>query len=177
MSTPASNEAAQAVAFWVDQWGLDIYRYCRKFLRNDAEAEDVMQLVFLQAFQDFHTFRAEVSARLWLLSIARHRCLDRLKMISRDPAASDVQVLLREPSTASPADESLAQLQAARELAACLDGLPDHARAAIVLRFHDELSYEEIEKLTGATVGALRVRVLRTLPLLKACLQNKGVQW
>jgi RNA polymerase sigma-70 factor (ECF subfamily) len=172
-----SNAAAQNVALWVSQWALDVYRYCRKFLRNDAEAEDVMQLVFLQAYEDFETFRGQGSARHWLLSIARNRCLDRLKVNRRNPASAEANVLEREPTTAPPIDEALAQSQAARELSVCLDGLPDHARVAIVLRYQDELSYEEIERVTGVSVGALRVRVLRALPTLKECLEAKGVKW
>ena len=172
-----SNAATQPVALWVSQWALDVYRYCRKFLHDDAEAEDVMQLVFLQAHEDFATFRGQGSPRHWLLSIARHRCLDRLKLNRRTPSAVEADVLEREPAATVPIDDALAQAQAARELAACLDGLPDHARVAIVLRYHDELSYEEIEKLTGIAVGALRVRVLRALPVLKTCLEGKGVQW
>ena len=168
------NAATQAVALWANQWALDVYRYCRRFLSNDAEAEDVMQLVFLQACEDFSSFRAECSPRHWLLSIARHRCLDRLKHNQR---ASLTPTQAPEPVAPPPVDEALARSQAARELALCLDGLPDHARVAIVLRYHDDLSYEEIERLTGVKVGALRVRVLRALPLLKACLEGKGVTW
>lgn len=171
------NAATETVALWVNQWALDVYRYCRKFLRDDAEAEDVMQLVFLQAYQDFSSVRLESSARHWLLSIARHRCLDRLKLNRRNPSAADPTPLDQEPSTTPPVDETLAHSQAARALAACLDQLPDHARVAIVLRYHDELSYEEMEKLSGISAGALRVRVLRALPALKTCLEEKGVEW
>jgi RNA polymerase sigma-70 factor, ECF subfamily len=172
-----SNVAADSVALWVSKWALDVYRYCRKLLRDDAEAEDVMQLVFLQAFQDFERFRGNGAEKPWLLSIARHRCLDRLKLGRRAGAGVELDALEHHSNGEAPLDEALAKTEAARELTSCLEGLPDHARVAVVLRFNDQLSYEEMEKVTGVTVGALRVRVLRALPLLKQCLEAKGVKW
>ncbi len=180
MSPPiSSNAAAPTVALWVKQWELDIYRYCRRFLRNDTEAEDVLQLVFLQAYEDFPTFRFEASPQVWLRTIARHRCLDRLKFYRHSPSATREETTMMEsrPALAAPLDDAIATSQAARELEGCLDGLPDHTRAAIVLKYHDDLSYEEIEKLTGVSIGALRVRVMRALPTLKLCLEGKGVDW
>jgi len=44
------------------------------------------------------------------------------------------------------------------------------------LRFHDELSYEDMSRLTSDTPGALRVRLVRALPVLRRCLESKGVQ-
>ncbi len=180
MSPPiSSNAAAPTVALWVKQWKLDIYRYCRRFLRNDAEAEDVTQRVFLQAYEAFPTFRSKSSPHSWLREIARHECLDRLKFIRRSPSATPAEttMLESEPAPAAPLDDALATSQAARALEGCLDDLPDHTRAAIVLKYNDDLSYEEIERLTGVSIGALRVRVMRALPLLKHCLDGKGVDW
>lgn len=175
---PSTGNAADvSVALWARQWALDVYRYCRRFLRDDAEAEDAMQLVFLQAHQDFATFKETGRPLDWLLSIARHRCLDRLRVRRRLPPTEPMLALANVEQPGRPIDEALAQTEAAKVVLQCLDGLSDDARAAVVLRYHDDLSYEEIEKLTGATAGTLRVRVLRALPLLKQCLEGKGVQW
>ena len=175
--TIPGNADDHSVALWASRWSLDVYRYCRKLLRNDAEAEDVMQLVFLQAFTDFDRQKQAGAERYWLLSIARHRCLDRLKMLKSRPEDETDEQTLEHPSDDAPLDEALAGSEAAAQLARCLGELPDHARVAVVLRYTDQLSYEQIETATGTKAGALRVRVLRALPLLKACLQRAGVEW
>ncbi len=173
----ASNKQPGVVALWAKQWGLDVYRYCRKLLTSDSEAEDAMQVVFLQAVQDFEQFRDPGSELHWLLSIARHRCLDRLKMLRRRPPSAEEEEGMDVPSDGRGADGALEDSEVAREVAKCLDELPAHTRTAIVLRYHEQLSYESIEALTGTKAGALRVRVLRGLVQLKECLEERGVSW
>ena len=177
--TEASNNSTQTVALWARRWGLDIYRYCRKLLASDSEAEDAMQLVFLQAIQDFPRFRGPATERHWLLSIARHRCLDRLKLLRRLPEFPGAPELeeLEVPASGPGADDALAASEAARVLARCIEELPAPTRAAVVLRYHDQLSYERIEAEMGVSAGALRVRVLRGLSSLRGCLERQGVPW
>lgn len=64
---------------------------------------------------------------------------------------------------------------ASRALEDCLDTLDERSRAVLLLRFHDDLPYEEISAILGDSAGALRVRVARSLPLLRRCLELKGV--
>lgn len=172
-----SNKTAQTVALWARQWGLDVFRYCRGLLGSDSDAEDAAQMVFLQAIQDFAQFREPGLERPWLLSIARHRCLDRLKLLRRRPSMADEDEALEVPIDGRGPDDQVASSEASRSLARCLDELPAPSRVAVLLRYHDQLSYELIEGAMGTTVGALRVRVLRALVQLKECLERKGISW
>lgn len=158
------------------QHGDHVYGYCRRFLGNATEAEDVSQTVFAQAFQDLKHLSSPHIARMWLRGIARHRCLDRLRERRRDFQIVDdndlCAIVDRQPSLVlSDSDPRVGQA-----LDECLDCLDERSRELLVLRFHDELTFEEISKLTHDTPGALRVRMTRALPALRRCLEGKGVQ-
>jgi RNA polymerase sigma-70 factor (ECF subfamily) len=152
-----------------------IYGYCRRFLGNATEAEDVAQTVFAQAFEDLRSLSSPQVAHVWLRGIARHRCVDRLRARRRDfqiVEDSDLCAIVdREPLLVS-ADSDPRVAQALDE---CLDRLDERSRVVLVLRFHDELTFEEISKLTHDSPGALRVRMARALPALRRCLEAKGV--
>jgi RNA polymerase sigma-70 factor, ECF subfamily len=152
-----------------------IYGYCRRFLGNATEAEDVSQTVFAQAFEDLKSLSSPQVAHVWLRGIARHRCVDRLRARRRDFQVvedSDLCAIVdREPILMS----SDSDPRVAQALDDCLDCLDERSRVVLVLRFHDELTFEEISKLTHDSPGALRVRMGRALPALRRCLEAKGV--
>ena len=171
-----AGDRALAIEILLIQHGDEIYGYCRRLLGNAIEAEDVSQTVFAHAFQDLKALSGPPAARLWLRGIARHRCLDRLRARRRDPQIIDDNDLCavadREPAVASADNDP----RVGKALAECLDCLDARSRELLVLRFHDELSFEEISVLTHDTPGALRVRMTRALPALRRCLEGKGIR-
>lgn len=159
----------------VERYGDQVYRYCRRMLGNDVDGEDVSQVVFVQVLQGAKELNAVRNMQAYILGIARHRCLDRLKAMRRAPQMSDLEEVrdVADPVAPSPA---ITQDQRVRKaLDECLDRLDERSRAAVVLRFHDELSFDEMSAATSDTPGALRVRVARALPALRRCLEQKGV--
>ena len=155
---------SEVVASWATQWGIDVFRYCQRALASDAEAEDAMQLVFLQALEEFDDFRGLGSERAWLLSIARSRCLNRMRLLRRKQAAED---------------RNLSDVEARHRvhlLHLCLEQIPEPTRTAILLRYNEQMPYEKIEAMTGMKAGAIRVGVLRGLMQLKECLKIRGVE-
>jgi RNA polymerase sigma-70 factor (ECF subfamily) len=164
----------RAMAILIDQHGDDVYRYCRRMLGSGADSDDVSQTVFVQVFQGLKALARVDSVRSWLIAIARNRCLDRLKAVRRSPeiVPDDLHELVDDHG-AAPSVHDDPRLRSA--LDDCLDRLDARSRAVLVLRFHDELPYDAISKLTSDTVGALRVRIARALPALRECLEAKGV--
>jgi RNA polymerase sigma-70 factor, ECF subfamily len=158
------------------QHGDCIYGYCRRFLGNTIEAEDVSQTVFAQAFQDLKSLSSPHIAGVWLRGIARHRCLDRLRARRRDFQMIDDSELCAFVDPQPGVVLSDSDPRVGQALDECLDCLDERSREVLVLRFHDELTFEEISRLTHDTPGALRVRLARALPALRRCLEGKGVQ-
>lgn len=168
----------RALALLMDAYGTSIYRFCRQMVADEALADDAHQVTFIQAFEGLSGFSRRSSARTWLFSIARHRCLDALK--SRNRRRSRFLPLLdflkpgAEPEVDDPHEEDrLIRISRRRELADCLDRLQVKAKTALLLRFHEELSFHEMAEVCGERAPTLQARVARSLPVLRRCLERR----
>jgi len=160
----------------MDAYGSELYRFCYTFANSKADAEDVLQQTFMQAFEGFDAFSAKSSLRTWLFSIARNRCLDKLKTDRRLRARVEFVDQPPEPAPdLGDASDPVSVDQLQRFLRLCIEALSDLGRSTVLLRFHSELSYPEIAAITQENPKTLQVRVARALPELRRCLDEHGV--
>jgi RNA polymerase sigma factor (sigma-70 family) len=155
-----------------------VYAYCARVLRDPTLAADVLQQVFEQAYRDLATLREGRQARSWLFGIAYHRCLDALKSRRRTAKrVTDEPADLEEKASQEPPPSARFE---ARELSLALDDcvrqLAENARSAVLLRFHEGMSYERMSTICAEKPATLQARVTRALPLLRRCLEGKGVE-
>ncbi len=118
------------------------------------EADDVTQEVFLRAYRSLPGFRAESSARTWLLSIARRTCADSVRRARRRRRLQDRLAANRSDERSDPDDGSV-----------CLDDLvarlDEDRRSAFVLTQVLGCSYHEAAEVCDTPVGTIRSRVAR----------------
>jgi len=165
-----------AIALLVKHYGNPLYRFCRSMLGSDVDAQDVLQTVFMHALESVGSYTPQATLGAWLFGIARHRCLDRIRSERRRGSSDPRPEALAElPAATRNADEQLAARGATGAIEHCLDRLEPKLRAAVVLRYQQQLSYDEMSRLSGDQAGTLRVRVARALPLLRACLEARGI--
>lgn len=158
-------------------YGPGIYRYCRRLVGDEELARDVHQTVFVQAFEGLGRFRRRSSLRVWLYGIARHRCLDALKVRRRRRRRIFEQDRLPEPAADPPAaEERLAARELAGLLERCLRRLTDAVRAAVLLRYREDFSYPEMARICRERPATLQARVARALPVLRRCLEELGAE-
>ena len=150
-----------------------VYNLTYRMLGNPAEAEDAAQETFLRAYSKLATYQPERRFVNWLLSIASHYCIDRLRRKSRAP-----QLSLEEPlppewltSDAPRPDEVVSRNQERERVRKVLDTLPSDYRAAVVLRYWYGLSYQEIAETTGSTESAIKSRLHRARRMMATQLQ------
>jgi RNA polymerase sigma factor (sigma-70 family) len=159
-------DAAYNLAFWL--------------IRNEADAEDVVQDAYLRAFKAFHQFNGE-DIRPWLLTIVRnvaYRWLSARKrsanVVSIEDAITDRDGHSRpalEPASDEPSAEDLLISKAERSLIRCaLAELPPASREVIVLRELEGLSYQDIASVTGIPAGTVMSRLSRARAQLKELL-------
>lgn len=157
-------------------YGTSLYRYCREMVADADLADDVHQMTFVQAYESLPRFARRSSLRTWLFGIARHRCLDALKMTRRRRRRfGGMEEAPDQPGSAKNAEERLAERVLAGALEACLRKLAPRVREAILLRFQQGLSYPEIARLSGESAPTLQARVARALPVLRRCIESQGV--
>jgi RNA polymerase sigma-70 factor (ECF subfamily) len=166
----------EALAVLMREYGSAVYRYCRQMVGDDDLAEEIQQMTFVQAYEALPQFARRSSLRTWLFGIARHRCLDAAKMTRR--RRKRFGPLEDAPDLAQPggsAEDRLAERSRFGALESCLRKLAPHIRDTVVLRFQQGLSYPEIARISGEKAPTLQVRVARALPLLRRCLEDKGM--
>jgi RNA polymerase sigma-70 factor (ECF subfamily) len=164
----------RAITLLMQRHGNAVYRYCCKGLRDPTLADDVHQQVFLCATTGLATFQRHSTLRVWLFGIARHRVLDAGKTRGRlrtrfDEGDDTVDTVDPRPSAAD-ALEAL-ELQAA--LSEALDELEDHVRAAVLLRYQQGFTYEQMAQICGEKATTLHARVTRALPVLRRHIERR----
>ena len=153
-----------------------VFRYCRRMLGDDALAEDVAQRAFIQAFSDLPRFSRRSSLHTWLFSIAQHRCLDASKARRRsENLFAQPGELPERPDSSESAELRIDRGSVQRALGECLGALAPAARSAVVLRYTQGFSYQEMALLSGEKAGTLQARVARSMPELQRCLKARGV--
>ena len=131
-----------------------VWRLCEALVDTQT-ADDLTQETFIKAVGAFRRFRGDASARTWILSIARHTCMDELRARSRRQRRSTAMhaaptdgLRIPDPGEEIGARDLLAHLEADR-------------RAAFTLTQLLGLSYEEAAETCGCPIGTIRSRVAR----------------
>ena len=138
----------------------DAYTLARYLVRDEHDAQDVVQDAVLRALRYFEGYR-EGDARAWLLAIVRNCCMTWLR---RDRGAKHVISLDADaPAVADPRETDARAIQRSERaaLARALDALPDEFREVVVLREIQELSYKEISDVVGVPIGTVMSRLAR----------------
>jgi RNA polymerase sigma factor (sigma-70 family) len=163
-----------ALRLLMERHGDAVYRYCREALADASLADDVQQQIFIEAHRDLPRFAGRSRVRTWLFGIARHRILDAAKARRRRAghlADNDQVVALPDPHPG--ADERLDDARLRAALAGCLEQLGEHVRAAVLLRYQQGFSFEDMAEVCQEKAGTLQARVARALPTLKLCIEGR----
>lgn len=142
-----------------------VLRYCGRYLRRSAEAEDALQQTFLQAHRALRRGVEPVSEATWLLTIARNVCLTHLDAAQRRGRvefALDPHVIAEEAGAADTYGGLSADVEAA------LARLPERQRRALFLREWHDLSYAEIADVLGTSEAAVETLLFRARESLAA---------
>jgi RNA polymerase sigma-70 factor (ECF subfamily) len=150
------------------------YNLARWLMRNETEAEDVVQDAYVRAIRHFSAFRGG-DGRAWLLKIVRNGCYDRLKQKGTSIQDTDFDETKHgslqqtgNPETAMLLAERIASLRRA------LEELPEEYREVLVLRELEQLSYREIANIAGVPMGTVMSRLSRGRLRLQQALSDSA---
>ena len=170
ISTPAAAPEIDLTTL-VETHASLLFRVAHSILRNRAEAEDVVQDVFVRLLEHHTDLPAVRDHRVWLVRIAWNLAIDRRRRIRPD----QMDDLFAETLVArtAPADQALAD---ARHIAAVLreiERLPSTERHALLLSAIDELSITELSTLLNRSESAVRALLFRARTRLRERLQGR----
>jgi RNA polymerase sigma-70 factor (ECF subfamily) len=157
-------------------YGAGVYRFCRSTLEDGDLAQEVHQIVFVAAYDDLGSFAGRSTLQAWLYGIARHRCLDALKSRRRARLRMLFGLSPPEGRDARPGPAELLERRGlGQALQLCLKALAPHVRMAVLLRYGEGLSCEDISRTSGERANTVQARVARALIALRRCLESNGV--
>lgn len=162
------------VARLYDRYASTLLAVGQRMLGSRREAEDLVQDVFLEAWQRADSYDpARGTVRSWLLVRLRSRALDRHRAAQRAPVSPDGNGQIEERA-AEAEDPTLAPDRAAVRRA--LETLSSEHRAVLELGYFEGLSSSEIALRTGAPIGTVKSRVATALARLRAGLDPDGAK-
>jgi RNA polymerase sigma-70 factor (ECF subfamily) len=136
-------------------------------LGDAREAEDAAQETFLRAYTHLATYQTDKKFSSWLLAIASHHCIDRLRRRRFTWLSLDELPFLDQAAGERNHPEEVAIRQEERdEVHRMLNQLPPQYRAAVILRYWYELSYREIAEVMETTESAVKSRLYRAREML-----------
>jgi RNA polymerase sigma-70 factor (ECF subfamily) len=137
-----------------------VWSIARKMLRNNDDAEDVVQEVFIDIWKNAERFdEAQSSETTFVAMIARRRIIDRIRYTSRRISADSLEDVTAEPWTR--ADESMQISVEAKEAAAAMKDLRPEQRQVLHLSIVQGLSHQEIADATGMPLGTVKTHARR----------------
>jgi len=150
-----------------------LFRIARGILRNDAEAEDVVQETYVRALTHLEGFRGESSLSTWLSRIAMNEAIGRLrgKRLSLDldslPEDRGEAEIIPFPAASSDPERSMAQRQIQEVVERAIDQLPEPFRLVFITRVMEEMTVEETAELLSIKPETVKTRLHRARALLR----------
>jgi len=158
-----------------------VYATAVRLLGSPADAEDAAQTVFLRAYQRYAEVGANPAAAGWLKTTTRNVCLNQLSRYrSRWRFFSELgdegrgEYGDRIDSGVLPIVEQLERQQTAEALEEALRALPEHQRVPLVLFHFEDMSYEEIARTLGVSLGKVKTDMHRGRETLRRALTSGG---
>jgi len=164
----------------VEKYQQPVMNLAYRTLRDETEAEDLAQTVFVQAWKSAARYQPTARFATWLFTIARNLCLNEIRRRRRHPAESldqarddsDAQPLLQvEEKRIASAPQELLRGELEQKVDEAVAGLPENQRTALLLCRQEELSYEEIADVLGCSLSATKSLIHRARETLKSKLK------
>jgi RNA polymerase sigma-70 factor (ECF subfamily) len=153
-----------------------LYRIARGVVRNDSEAEDIVQEAYVRAFAALATFRGDASLATWLSRIVINEALGRLRKRRRTvamPANPEAQIIQFPLNPSDDPERTMAQRQILRLVERATDNLPDVYRTVFIARVIEGLNIEETADLLGVRPETVKTRLHRARALVRKALDDE----
>ncbi|MDX2017332.1 MAG: RNA polymerase sigma factor [Planctomycetota bacterium] len=177
----AGDDAGRAIPALFESHGARVRALALKLCRNAADADDMMQEVFLRAYRRWSTFRGEADAGTWLYTIAARACRDRLRrkggIDRRMPAVS--QLMPWGETTvmavaAAPEEHEAERHEAVARVQRAISDLPEHLRVPVIMKEVAGMSVEDTARALGLAENTIKTRLHRARLALRKAMSAKA---
>jgi RNA polymerase sigma-70 factor (ECF subfamily) len=166
---------ADAFAELVSPFSGMVYRHCLQMLGHPPDAEDAAQEAMIRAYRAMPRFLGKSSVATWLFRISHNTCLDMLKKPSRKQENVSLEELREagfDPGDSREQPDVVYQRATeAKRLTEAVLRLPVDQQALLNLRYGEDMSYEQMARVTGLREGTIKSKLSRAKAKLKALLE------
>jgi len=156
-----------------------VFSIIYRMVHNTQEAEDLAQEAFIKAYNSINSFNEEYAFSTWLFKIATNNCIDffrkrKLKTYSMDQTIKykDDEIQQEYADSDPTAEKEILSSEKSAMIRRAIENLPEKYRTAIMLRHHEERSYEEIAQVLDLPLGTVKARIFRAREMLKKSLKD-----
>lgn len=168
-----------AFAEIVELYQHQLFQICYRMLGNRHEAEDIAQEAFTRAYVNIHTFDQNRKFSTWLYRIATNLCIDRIRKKKPDyhldaevKGTEGLNMYSKIANEEELPEEELMRMEVQERVQYEISRLPDKYRAAIVLKYIEELPLAEISEILDLPLGTVKTRIHRGREALRKQLSN-----
>jgi RNA polymerase sigma-70 factor, ECF subfamily len=158
----AQKGSSQAFTQVVEAYQRPVYNLCYRMLGDPDEAEDAAQETFLRAYDSIRRYDRQRPFSTWLLSIAAHYSIDQLRKRRLNFFSMDAYPELDLPDLSPGPEAAFKMNEDQQRVKALLASLNPQDRAAVVMYYWYDFSYEEIAQSLNLTVSAVKSRLHRS---------------
>ncbi len=148
-----------------DRYANKVYRKCMSFVKNEEQAQDMVQEIFLKVFYQLTKFKGNSRFSTWLYAITYNYCVEQYRKQSRYKT-----VELDPKKEAIPEEEEEKELLQTRSdhLKQALDKIPPEDRMILLMKYQDDISIKEIMEYLVISESAVKMRLSRARKRVKA---------
>jgi len=157
-----------------------LYRLARGILRNDGEAEDVVQETYVRAFTHLESFRGDSSLATWLSRIAMNEALGRLRRqrpgvewSTLPQGVLEAQIIQFPRAASDDPEKSMAQREIQHVVEHAIDELPEAFRLVFITRVIEGMNVEETADILGLKPETVKTRLHRARAMLRDNVEKK----
>ena len=150
-----SERTAEDIEAVISKYGNMLYRMCVLMLKNESDAEDVVQETMIKYYQKSPVFRDDEHEKAWLIKVAANKCRDLLRFRVRHPQVEDDFL------------EKLSYDSSDSGIIEALTSLPEKFRLVMTLYYIEDYRVEDIAKIIDKTSSAVKMRLHKGRKLLE----------
>jgi len=165
-----------AYSYLVNRYSGMVFSMALKLLKNETEAEDLSQEVFVSAFRSLASFKGNAKFSTWIYRITYNKAISQLRKKSPE-RATDNELLLEKNGGIEFDSNLLSQEESVeRLLGEAIKQLPESEQILIMLHYFEDQSMEEISVISGISVSNVKVKLYRIRKKLKELLEKAGCE-
>ncbi|MBI4143041.1 RNA polymerase sigma factor [Candidatus Uhrbacteria bacterium] len=158
----------------VERYEVKLLRYGHRFLRDGKDVEDLVQETFLRAYTNIQSFDVARRFSPWLYRIAHNMFVNAIRKRGREPVSFfDPDVIFPHPTARETTDGAIIDRASRDAFDQCLDELPLKYREPFILRYIEDLDYQETAEILHIPVSTVGVRLHRARAMLKRIYEER----